>query len=265
MKGLMIKYSEKNYPTEYLVSRLISRLHQEYPKKGEKEIIWVHSNMNAKLIDLFYPFFSIMELKNIIAILRYKFFRGLDSKIKEICEQSLLNEEVKKFFVKENSLRKIKDKLPEKIPILKRLVLKKEYEFFGEMEDDIYCEAYRFLLKNVKSKIIENFMRKYIDYANIKITYKVLEWNLKSCHILNGGFLQKETFIKIIEKGDKSDLYRLLDSYFQGGFKEEDMDLLDIILIEDMLESLKRFRFGDNYKGFILYYLWVCYYKAITA
>lgn len=265
MKNSVIKFSGKNYPAEYLVSRLTARLYQDYPKMGAKEIIWVHSNMNAKLMEMFYPFFAVMELKRIINILRYKFFRGTDKKIEEIFEESLLTEELKKFFIKVDSLKKIKDELPEKVPLLKTLKLKKEYEFFGEMEDEIYSEAYRSLLNNAKNKIMENFMRRYIDHANIKQTYKVLKWNIEKSHILNGGFLGGETFTKIIEKGDKRDLYAFLDSYLDGGFSESDVGILDILLIENMLNNLSQFRFGDNYKGFILYYLWNCHYKAVTA
>lgn len=265
MKNSVIKLSGKNYPAEYLVSRLTARLYQDYPKRGAKEIIWVHSNMNAKLIEMFYPFFAVMEVKRVINILRYKFFRGTNKKIEEIFEESLLTEELKKFFIKVDSLKKIKDELPEKIPVLKKLVLKKEYEFFGEMEDEIYSEAYRSLLDDAKNMIIKNFMRRFIDHANIRQTYKVLKWDIEKSHILDGGFLARETFTKIIEKGDKRDLYAFLDSYFDGGFSESDVGILDILLIENMLESLRQFRFGDNYKGFILYYLWNCHYKAVTA
>lgn len=265
MKKSVIKFSGKNYPPEYLVSRLMTRLYQDYPKRGEKEIMWVHSNMNAKLIDMFYPFFAVMELKRIINILRYKFFRGAEKKIEEIFEESLLTGELKKFFIKVDSLKEIKDELPEKVPILKTLVLKNEYEFFGEMEDEIYSEAYMFLLDNAKNKIIENFMRRYIDHANIRQTYKVLKWNLEKSHMLNGGFLERETFTKIIGKGDKADLYIFLDSYLDGGFSESDVGIMDILLIENMLDNLRQFRFGDNYKGFVLYYLWNCHYKAVTT
>jgi len=265
MKNSVIKFSGKNYPTEYLVSRLMTRLYQDYPKRGAKEIMWVHSNMNAKLTDMFYPFFAVMELKRVINILRYKFFRGTDKKIEEVFEESLLTEELKKFFIKVDSLKKIKDELPEKVPILKMLVLKKEYEFFGEMEDDIYSEAYSFLLNSAKNKIIKSFMRRYIDHANIRQTYKVMKWNLEKSHIIKGGFLDRETFIKIIEKGDKRDLYAFLDSYLDGWFSESDVGILDILLIENMLDSLREFRLGNNYKGFILYYLWNCHYKAVTA
>lgn len=265
MKNLMISSSGKNYPAEYLVSRLMARLYQDYPKKGEKEIMWVHSNMNPKLVDMFYPFFVIMELKKIINLVRYKFFRGGERKVEEIFEESLLNDELKKFFLKTDSLDKIKDKLPEKLPVLQKLTLKKNYEFFGEMEDEIYSAAYRFLLKSSKYKVINNFMRRYIDHANIKQTYKILKWNLDIKHILSGGFLDIKTFTKIIRKGDKRDLYSFLDSYLEEGFNESDTDILDILLLQNMLNSLRQFRFGENYKGFILYYLWNCHYKSVTA
>ncbi|TYB32407.1 MAG: hypothetical protein FXF49_11655, partial [Flexistipes sinusarabici] len=137
MKNSVIKFSGKNYPPEYLVSRLMTRLYQGYPKRGAKEIMWVHSNMNAKLIDIFYPFFAVMELKKIINILRYKFFRGTEKKIEEIFEESLLTEELKKFFINVDSLKKLKDELRGKVSVLKTLELKKDYEFFGEMEDEI--------------------------------------------------------------------------------------------------------------------------------
>jgi len=265
MKNSVIKYSGKNYPAEYLVSRLMARFYQDYPKRGAKEIVWVHSNMNAALIDMFYPFFAVMELKRIIIILRYKFFRGTEKNIEEIFKDSLLTEELKKFFIHVDSLKKLKEGLPEKVSVLKTLELKKDYEFIGEMEDEIYSAAYIFLLNNAKNNLIKNFMRRYIDHANIKQTYKVLKWSLEKSHIINGGFIEKEIFTKIIEKGDKRDLYAFLDSYLGGGFNESDEDIMDILLIENMLNNLKQYRFGDNYKGFILYYLWNCHYKAATA
>lgn len=265
MKNSVIKYSGKNYPGEYLMSRLMARIYQDYPKRGAKEIMWVHSNMNATLIDIFYPFFAVMELKRIIIILRYKFFRGSEKNIEEIFKDSLLTEDLKKFFINVDSLKKLKDELRGKVSILKTLELKKDYEFFGEMEDEIYSAAYIFLLNNAKNNIMNNFMRRYIDHANIRQTYKVLKWNLEKSHIINGGFLEKEIFTEIFEKGDRRDLYSFLDSYLDEGFSETDEDILDILLIENMLNHLRQYRLGDNDKGFILYYLWNCHYKAATA
>jgi len=111
---------------------------------------------------------------------------------------------------------------------------------------------------------MKNFIRAYIDQQNIKQTYKIMKWQLQTRQLIDGGFYDKGIFIKMIEMSDPDLFYDFLGKYFGENFKETDLEILDILLAEKMLNDLHKYLFEDNMVGFILYYLWYCYYSEIT-
>lgn len=264
MKNLVISYSGKNYPEEYLIARLRARLYNRYPEMGEREILWVHANMNDNLVYLFYPFFVIMELKRVIAILRYKLLERETRDIGVYLENSLLSKKLRAFLIKTDSIKKFKEELPYVFSVVDKSVLKKNYEYSGELEDEIWASAINYLLKNTKQKTMKNFIRAYIDQQNIKQTYKIIKWQLQSRWLIDGGFYDKSIFIKMIEMSALDLFYDFLSRYFGENFKETDLEILDILLAEKVLNDLHKYLFEDNAVGFILYYLWYCYYSGIT-
>jgi hypothetical protein len=264
MKNLVIRYSGKNYPEEYLVARLRARLYNRYPEMGEREILWVHANMNNNLVYLFYPFFVIIELKRVIAILRYKLLERETRDIGVYLENSLLSKELRAFLLKADSIKRFKEGLPHAFAVLDQYVLKRNYEYPGEMEDEIWVSVINYLLKNTKQKTMKNFIRAYIDQQNIKQAYKIMKWQLQTRQLIDGGFYDKSIFIKMIEMSALDLFYDFLSRHLGENFKETDLEILDILLAEKMLIDLRKYLFEDNTAGFILYYLWYCYYSGIT-
>lgn len=266
MKKRVIEKSKKNYPDEFLFARLRSRLSENYPAKGFREIVWVHSVMNSKLFLTFYPFFVIIHLNKIVALLRYKFFQKEKRKTEEIFKETLFAREFKEFAIKIDSLEQIKLEATQ-FDIFLKFDFKKFQnimENIGEVEDRLLAHIFFRLLKNTKQKAIKNFVSSYIDYINIKQVYKALKWHLEDIFLIDGGLCDKIIFLKIIDNSDETAFYDFLDGYFKEGFKELDIEILDILLIEKMLNEMKKYIL-DNNIGFLLYYLFYCHYLEITG
>lgn len=264
MKKLVIEKSSNIYPNEFLFARLRSRLSENYPKAGFGEIRWVHSTMNPKLFLIFYPFFIIIHLNKIVSILRYKFFQKEKTDIEEVFKNTLFSDEFKKFAFKTFYPNNVKEELTRNFDIFSNFNFK-DYKNTGEVEDKLLTQIILYLLKNTKHKVMKNFVSNYIDYLNIKQVYKILRWKLENRTLIDGGFCDKKIFLKIVDTSDMHVFYEFLNNYFKEGFKELDIEIMDILLIERMLNEARKYTLSNNTTGFLLYYLLYCYYLDITG
>ena len=277
-ENLLVPLADRGYPDAFLVARLRGRsgrflsLRKSPPEQGGsgrlpatgrftraalgRELRWVYAAMNRELRGLFWPFFFARETGILFACLRLRTREGMEMKMRELLDASLLSAPIKKALLAEDTLPAIVDSLEGYFsPFLSGGSLRKAFNRRGlaSMEETFTDSFHRFASGRGVQGPLRGYFSYHVDMRNILTAYKSLRWkNGAAFTYLRGGTLPRGRFREAIEGGITA--IRDMAADLAGGSASEETDLA-VLLLQGLIKRLRRASLVGSDSAYILWHL----------
>jgi len=296
--GLLEKTGNREYPTDYLLSRLRARraalikdyhliassnppldlLPSQYAKffDGQsadgvweslmKDLRWVYFQMNSRLQGIFRPLFFCYELRTIFICLRYR-AANKNEEMERALSLSLLSDGLKDIMRSGDNISSVVEGLENTLEVLSE-GFRGLAAIFAEKG---HREAERALMNAYLEHIVaanihpvmDFFFSYIIDMRNVVALYKHLRWDIKSPPpFVHGGSIGEMKFKETLDKRMMPDIGPLIYKLTGAGIKHLNGTAIENTLLRGLTGQLRARGKDPLDIGLIIDYLWRRYLVA---
>jgi vacuolar-type H+-ATPase subunit C/Vma6 len=248
-------------PFEYLATSLYKGFVTDRSPEGlwrdlMREYRWVYLRMNREFLEIFRPFFLYCELRTIFICLRH-IKGGKALRAGRVLSSSLLSEEMKRTLSKSKDIlaaaKEIEEAFLDLSPAFAGVAETCNREGLEGFEREL---TIRYLVTTVRSRLhplMKDFFVRIIDSRNILALYKFLRLNPKAVPtFIPGGSISESDFAQIAERKDMKEICR------RAGINDEGPGLpnVETALYKNISVFLRKAGRDPLGIGSVLDYLW---------
>lgn len=225
----MLKENIKSgYPFEFLIARLRNRINSlittiaylkgnlesqsdfdwnGYNLTFQREYVKLYFSIEEKERVLLRNLFIIFEIRNLISLIRYAFYERKEE-IKEIFKKSLLSDEIRVIFLRDDSFKKKLENLSYHLGQINKelpnILNTFDEESFRSFEENFTKAILEGLVRDKKNiPEVRDFIKRFIDFINLNGLSKANYWNSEKAHLfIEGGFYTKKQLEEMSSQED---------------------------------------------------------------